>query len=81
MEKLKNNFILCCHKASRIAKIHLNSEIYLVSNLKKEIKTKLFIKNFNSIEEAFTDVLKIQGDKAKALVIPYGGSTLPNYKG
>ena len=25
--------------------------------------------------------IKIQGEKAKVLVIPYGGSTLPNYKG
>jgi nickel-dependent lactate racemase len=81
IEELKNNFVLGRHKASRIAKIHLNNEIYLVSNLADEIKRKLFIKNFNSLEEAFSNAVKIQGEKAKVLVIPFGGSTLPNYKG
>ena len=80
MEELKNNFILGRHKASRIANINLNSEIYLVSNLKEKIKTKLFIKNFNSLEEAFTDAVRVQGKNAKVLVIPYGGSTLPSLK-
>ena len=81
IEELKNNFILGRHKASRIAKIHLDSEIYLVSNLADEIKKTLFIKNFNSLEEAFSNALIAQGTEAKVLVIPYGGSTLPNYKG
>jgi len=80
IEELKKNFILGRHKASRVAKIHLDSEIYLVSNLKKEIKAKLFIKNFNSLEKAFSNALKKQGEKAKALLIPYGGSTLPVFK-
>ena len=81
IEELKNNFILGRHKASRVAKIHLDSEIYLVSSLADEIKKKLFIKNYSSLEEAFSNALKKQGEKAKVLVIPYGGSTLPNYKG
>jgi nickel-dependent lactate racemase len=81
IEELKNNFILGRHKASRIAKIHLNSEIYLVSNLTDKIKKNLFIKSFNSLEKAFSSAIKTQGEKAKVLVIPYGGSTLPNYKG
>jgi len=33
------------------------------------------------LEEAFSQALKEKGGKAKVLVIPYGGSTLPNYKG
>ena len=77
---MKNNFILGRHKASRIANINLNSEIYLVSNLADEIKKNLFIKSFNSLEEAFSEAIKVQGKSAKVLVIPYGGSTLPNYK-
>ena len=80
IEELKNNFVLGRHKASRIANINLNSEIYLVSNLAEEITNKLFIKSFNSLKEAFSNAIKIQGKKAKVLVIPYGGSTLPNYK-
>lgn len=81
IEELKNNFVLGRHKASRIANINLNSEIYLVSNLEDEITNKLFIKSFNSLKVAFANAVKAQGEKAKVLVIPYGGSTLPNYKG
>ena len=81
IEELKNNFVLGRHKASRIAKIHLNSEIYLVSNLEDEIKKNLFIKSFNSLEEAFSEAIKVQGENAKVLVMPYGSSTLPVFKG
>jgi len=80
IEELKNNFILGRHKASRIANINLNTEIYLVSNLTDEIKKNLFIKSFNSLEEAFSQAIKTQGEKGKVLVIPYGGSTLPVFK-
>lgn len=81
MEELKNNFILGRHKASRIANINLNTKIYLVSNLADEIKKNLFIRSFNSLEEAFSEAIKVQGEKARVLVIPYGNSTLPVFKG
>jgi len=81
IEELKKNFILGRHKASRVAKIHLDSEIYLVSNLADEIKKKLFIKNYSSLKEAFSEAIKVQGKNAKVLVMPYGSSTLPNFKG
>jgi len=80
IEELKNNFVLGRHKASRVAKIHLDSEVYLVSNLGDEIKKSLFIKNYNSLEKAFVDAIKVQGKNAKVLVMPFGGSTLPNLK-
>ena len=44
IEKLKHNFVLGFHKVSRIAKIHLDSEIYLVSNLAEEITNRLLLK-------------------------------------
>jgi len=80
MEELKNNFILGRHKASRIANINMNTEIYLVSHLTDEIKKNLFLKSFDSLQEAFSQALKVQGEKAKVLVIPYGGSTLPVFE-
>jgi len=80
IEELKNNFILGRHKASRIANINLNSEIYLVSNLADGIKKNLYIKSFDSLEEAFFEAFKVQGENAKVLVMPYGSSTLPVFK-
>ncbi len=81
IEELKKNFILGRHKASRIAKIHLDSEIYLVSNLVDKIKKNLFIKSFDSLEEAFSEAIKVQGEKARVLVMPYGSSTSPVFEG
>ena len=78
IDELKNNFILGRHKASRVAKIHLDSKIYLVSRLDSDIKKKLFVNNYKSLKEAFRNALKEQKENAKVLVIPYGSSTLPN---
>ena len=77
---IRESRICIWHKASRIAKIHLDSEIYLVSNLAEEIKKNLFIKNFNSLEDAFSTAIRVQGEKARVLVMPYGNSTLPVFK-
>jgi len=77
VDELKRNFVLGRHKASRVANIHLTSEIYLVSRLDKKIKDKLFINNFDSIEKAFKKALEIKGASARVLAMPYGGSTLP----
>lgn len=80
INELKNNFLLGRHKASRIAKIHLDSEVYLVSKLNDKIKKDLFIKNYDSLEKAFSDALKVKGKDAKVLIMPYGISTLPSHK-
>jgi len=39
------------------------------------------INTFNSLEEAFSEAIKAKGKNAKVLVIPYGSSTLPNFRG
>jgi len=80
IEELKNNFVLGRHKASRVAKIHLDSEVYLVSKLDDKIKSNLFIKNYDSLEKAFADAIKVKGKDAKVLVMPFGVSTLPIFK-
>lgn len=79
IDELEHKFILGRHKASRIANIHLNSEIYLVSNLKDSIKEKLFVNNFEDVNKALIKALEVKGQKAKVLLIPYGVSTLPYY--
>jgi nickel-dependent lactate racemase len=80
IEELKNNFVLGRHKASRVAKIHLDSEIYLVSKLDDKIKNNLFVKNYNSLEKAFLDAIEAKGINSKVLVMPFGISTLPILK-
>lgn len=78
--ELKKDFILGRHKASRIAGIHKRSPIFLVSDLSKEIEDQLFFPTFSSLEEALEEALRIKGEEAQVLVMPYGISTLPLMK-
>ncbi len=81
VEELKLNFVLGRHKASRIANIHLRSQIYFLSDLPQAIKERLFLKNFNLLSEAIDKALQEKGPAARILIIPYGIPTLPNYTG
>ncbi|CCU78940.1 hypothetical protein HSACCH_01005 [Halanaerobium saccharolyticum subsp. saccharolyticum DSM 6643] len=80
IDELEDDFILGRHKASRIAMIHSESEIYLVSSLSDDIKEKLFINIFDDLDSALKDAMDELGDDVKILVIPYGISTLPKLK-
>ncbi|MGM0603704.1 MAG: nickel-dependent lactate racemase [Bacillota bacterium] len=80
IDELEHDFILGRHKASRIAMIHTESEISLVTSLSDDIKDKLFINIFDDLNSALKDALDELGDDAKILVIPYGISTLPKLK-
>jgi len=77
VDELKNKFVQGRHVASRIAYIHLSTEIFLVSDLLPNIKEKLFFKNFDSVDEAIFLALDKKGQDAQVLVMPYGISTLP----
>ncbi|MGM0465396.1 MAG: nickel-dependent lactate racemase [Acidobacteriota bacterium] len=77
VDELKKKFVQGRHVASRIAHIHLNTEIFLVSDLSEDIKDKLFFKNFESVDEALSLALDKIGKDAHVLVMPYGISTLP----
>lgn len=77
VDELNQKFVQGRHVASRIAHIHLNTEIFLVSDLPEDIKDKLFFKNFESVDEALSLALDKTGRDACALVMPYGISTLP----
>ncbi len=79
IDEIKHDFVLGRHKASRLAHIFKNTEIYLVSSLPDEIKDNIFMKTFDSVQKAFDKALEVQGESAQALVIPYGNSTLPNF--
>ena len=81
IDELKHDFILGRHKASRLASIHKNTEIYLVSNLPAKTKDRIFMNCFDSVQKAFEKALETQNHDSKVLVIPYGNSTLPFFTG
>ena len=81
IDSLNHDFVLGLHKAIRIAQIHLKTPFYMVSDLSSDIKEKMFIENFNTVDDALKQALKIQGKKARVLAIPFGASTLPYFMG
>jgi len=77
VDELKTKFVQGRHVASRIAHIHLSTEIFLVSDLPQGIKEKMFFKNFSKVDEALSLALDKKGKDARVLIMPYGISTLP----
>jgi len=77
IQEIQRNFELGGHKAAAIAMVLKNSEVYLVSDLKEEIARKAFMKPYPDMQSAFNDALNKLGADSKVIVMPYGGSTLP----
>ena len=74
---IQAKFELGGHKAAAIAMVLKKARIFLVSDLKEAFVRDIFLEPYGSVEEALSDAYKLLGSKAKVLVMPYGGSTLP----
>jgi len=70
-------FIQGRHIASQMARILLDHEIYLVTDMASDPRSRLFFPTFDSIEAALAAALEKKGRDAGVLVLPYGISTLP----
>jgi nickel-dependent lactate racemase len=74
-EKFKSGFVMGGHKAALIAALSKRLDLYLVSSLPDEIvKRAYFIPA--TLDGALEAALAKHGEKAKIIVMPYGGSTL-----
>lgn len=80
IERIKNDFQLGGHKAASIALILKKSDVFLVSEMQPQYVRKIFMHPFDSVQKALNKAFSIMSNKAKVLVMPYGGSTLPNIK-
>ncbi|HAK44354.1 MAG TPA: nickel-dependent lactate racemase [Spirochaeta sp.] len=77
VDEIQKNFILGGHKAAAIGLILEKAQIYLVSAMKDEYVSRIFMKPFSSPQKALEDALTVLGNKVKVHVMPYGGSILP----
>ena len=81
VEHLRREFRLGGHKAAAIAKIEMEDEVYLVSDMPDETAKACFMRPFATVQEAVDEALSSQarllGRPARVLVMPHGGSTLP----
>ncbi len=79
--RIRKEFRLGGHKAAAIAMVLARARIYLVSELPHELTRKLFMIPFDTVQDAFEDVMRTYGPDASVIVMPYGGSTLPKVTG
>jgi lactate racemase len=77
VDRIHREFKLGGHKAAAIAMVLQNADIYLVSDLEPEFVRRLFMQPFSNVQDALNTAIVRLGKKAKVLVMPYGGSTLP----
>lgn len=77
IKRVKEDFKLGGHKAAAIAMVLEHAKIFLVSDMEPEFVKTIFMEPYNSVQKAFDDAFAEQGNNAKVIVMPYGGSTLP----
>ncbi|MCQ2482879.1 MAG: nickel-dependent lactate racemase [Clostridia bacterium] len=74
---IKEDFILGGHKAAAIAMVLENARIFLVSSLEPDFVKSVFLEPYSDIQTAIDEAIKVKGEDASVLLMPYGGSTLP----
>ena len=75
--RIKEGYVLGYHKAAKLAEINLWAEIYAVTNLSDATLQSIFIKPFNSLQEAINEALKKRGRDAKVLFLLDGSLLVP----
>ena len=77
IKRIKDDFQLGGHKAAAIAMVLEKNEIYFVSKMDPGIVSSIFMKPYDTVQEAFDDAFGRLGDKAEVIIMPFGGATLP----
>ena len=75
--KIQQQFVLGGHKAAAIALVLNKCRIYVVSDLEADEVRQIFMKPYSRVQEALDDALAEFGTNSKVMIMPYGGSTLP----
>ena len=77
VERVQRAFELGGHKAAAIGMVMEKADVYLVSEMNKELVERMFFTDFKDLQQAVDAAKEKMRDHAKILVMPYGGSTLP----
>ncbi|MCE5343435.1 MAG: nickel-dependent lactate racemase [Eubacteriales bacterium] len=76
-EEIERHFELGGHKAAAISMVMEKCRVFLVSDLPAAFVSKIFFTPYSSLEEAYCAAHKALGENASVIVMPFGGSTLP----
>ncbi len=77
INRLRKEFVLGGHKAAAIAKVVNKANVLFVSAMPKEDVAQLYFSPFENLQKALDKAFNLQGNNARVLVIPQGGSILP----
>lgn len=77
IERIRREFKLGGHKAAAIAMVLEKAELYLVSDMEPEFVRSIFMSPFSSVQQAFDSATEKLGANSSVILMPYGGSTLP----
>ena len=75
--RIEQQFELGGHKAAAIAMTLQKATVYLVSDLDPDLVRRLHMHPFEDIEKALNQARVVLGEDTKAILMPYGGATLP----
>ncbi|MCL1917063.1 MAG: nickel-dependent lactate racemase [Peptococcaceae bacterium] len=75
--RIQQDFQLGGHKAAAIGLVLKSADIYLVSEMEPALVASIFMKPFSTVQAAVDAAFARWGENATALIMPYGGSTLP----
>ncbi len=76
-EQIQRRFELGGHKAAAIGLVMEKSSVYLVSDLPADFVSGIFFTPCPSLDAAYRAARAALGGDASVIVMPYGGSTLP----
>ena len=77
IDRLNRGFKLGGHKAAAVAQVMNRASIYMVSDMDPEFVRSIFMTPYATVQEAYDAAEKKLGGNADVIVMPYGGSTLP----
>jgi nickel-dependent lactate racemase len=77
IDRLDYAFEIGGHKAGILAKLTQRADVYLVSELQKEIVEQAFLLCSPNLEDALQATLNTYGSNARIIVMPFGAYTLP----
>jgi nickel-dependent lactate racemase len=78
VEKIRRCFELGGHKAAAIGMVRQKADIYLVSDMDMDFVRSIFMTPFDGAQAALDAALAQRGRGASVIVMPFGGSTLPD---
>jgi nickel-dependent lactate racemase len=77
VDRLDYAFEIGGHKAGILAKLTQRADVYVISELEKQLVERAFLFCARDLNDALSAIERKYGPDAKIIVMPYGASTLP----